>query len=126
VPAGGRVLLFISGAASLILALLAFKHFSEGWPLLLLAIWIAVGFIFRGMATTVSAISDPGMPGRGLGIFFGVVTLIAGIVVMGSPLHSLVVLTIVVGVSLIVTGVFEIVSAVGIRKASTKIGAPTP
>jgi len=30
VSAGGRVLLFISGAASLILAVLAFRHFGEG------------------------------------------------------------------------------------------------
>ena len=59
VTAGGRILLFISGAASLILAVLAFRHFGEGYAILLLAIWIAVGFIFRGVATTVAAISDP-------------------------------------------------------------------
>ena len=65
VTAGGRVLLFISGAASLVLAVLAFRHFGEGYAVLLLAIWIAVGFIFRGVAHTVSAISDPALPGRG-------------------------------------------------------------
>ena len=54
--------------------------------ILLLAIWIAVGFIFRGVATTVSAISDPEMPGRGWEIFFGVISVLAGIVVMASPL----------------------------------------
>ncbi|EUA08717.1 hypothetical protein I553_9774 [Mycobacterium xenopi 4042] len=51
VSAGGRVLLFISGAASLVLAVLAFRHFGND-PLiaiLLLAIWIGVGFIFRGV-----------------------------------------------------------------------------
>lgn len=57
VSAGSRILLFISGAASLILAVLAFRHF--GNAVLLLAIWIGIGFIFRGVATTVSAISDP-------------------------------------------------------------------
>src|ERR1700760_1910030 len=59
VAAGGRVLLFISGAASLILAVLAFRHFGEGYAILLLAIWIGVGFVFRGVATTVAAVSDP-------------------------------------------------------------------
>src|ERR671919_153414 len=63
--AGGRVLLFISGAAALILAVLAFRRFGEGYAVLLLAIWIGVGFVFRGVATTVSAISDPDLPGRG-------------------------------------------------------------
>ena len=56
VSAGGRVLLFISGAASLILAVLAFRHFGEGYAFTLLAIWIGVGFIFRGVATAVSAL----------------------------------------------------------------------
>ena len=70
VSAGGRVLLFISGAAALILAVLCFRSLQES--ILLLAIWIGVGFIFRGVATTVSAISDPTLPGRGWEIFIGV------------------------------------------------------
>lgn len=116
VSAGSRILLFISGAASLILAVLAFRHF--GNAVLLLAIWIGVGFIFRGVATTVSAISDPELPGRGWAIFIGIISLLAGIVVMASPFESIITLTLVVGVWLIVLGVFEVVSAFGIRKAS--------
>ena len=123
VSAGGRVLLFISGAASLVLAVLAFRHFGEGYAVLLLAIWIGVGFIFRGVATTVSAISDPGLPGRGWSIFFGVITIIAGVVVMASPFESIVTLAIVVGIWLIVIGVFEVVSAFGIRKANKDVAA---
>ena len=97
VSAGSRILLFVSGAASLILAVLAFRHFGQGYAVLLLAIWIGVGFIFRGVATTVSAISDPQLPGRAWSIFVGVISLLAGIVVIG---------------------VFEIISSFGIRKAS--------
>lgn len=123
VSAGGRVLLFISGAASLILAVLAFRHFGEGYAILLLAIWIGVGFIFRGVATTVSAISDPGMPGRAWEIFFGIISTIAGVVVMASPFESLAVLTLVVGIWLIVLGVFEVVAAFGIRKGSKDVAA---
>ena len=69
VSAGSRILLFVSGAASLILAVLAFRHFGEGYAILLLGIWIGVGFVFRGVATTVTAISDPILPGRGWAIF---------------------------------------------------------
>lgn len=116
VSAGSRILLFISGAASLILAVLAFRHF--GNAVLLLAIWIGVGFIFRGVATTVSAISDPHLPGRGWQIFIGVISLLAGIVVMASPFESIITLALVVGIWLVVIGVFEVVSAFGIRKAS--------
>ena len=88
--------------------------------MLLLAIWIGIGFIFRGVATTVSAISDPTLPGRGWSIFLGVITLLAGIVVLASPFASIVTLALVVGIWLVVIGVFEIVSSFGIRKASKR------
>jgi uncharacterized membrane protein HdeD (DUF308 family) len=121
VSAGSRILLFISGAASLILAVLAFRHF--GNAVLLLAIWIGVGFIFRGVATTVSAISDPTLPGRGWSIFVGVISLLAGIVVLASPFESIVTLAIVVGAWFVVIGIFEIISSFGIRKASKTLAS---
>jgi uncharacterized membrane protein HdeD (DUF308 family) len=121
VTAGTRVLLFLSGAASLILALLAFRHFGQGYAILLLAIWIAVGFIFRGVSTTATAISEPDLPGRGWAIFAGVVTTIAGIVVLAWPFDSIVILALVVGIWLIVIGFVEIVSAFRMRKDVTTI-----
>ena len=132
VSAGGRVLSFISGAASLVLAVLCFRHFGQGYAILLLAIWIGVGFIFRGVATSISAISDPHLPGRGWQIFVGLVSLLAGIVMLGSPLESIEILTLVVAIWLIVIGAFEIASAVGIRNASRRLektvagGPPKP
>src|SRR5258705_11578901 len=74
VSAGGRVLLFLSGAASLILAILCFRSLQNS--ILLLAIWIGVGVIFRGVGTAGSPISDPTLPGRGWGVFLGVITLL--------------------------------------------------
>jgi len=123
VSAGGRILLFISGAASLVLAVLAFRHFGKD-PLiaiLLLAIWIGVGFIFRGVATAVSAISDPALPGRGWQIFLGLISLLAGVVMIGSPFESIAILTLIVGIWLVVIGAFEIVSSFGIRSASKRV-----
>ncbi|MEZ0381985.1 HdeD family acid-resistance protein [Mycobacterium sp. pW045] len=122
--AGGRVLLFISGAASLILAVLCFRHFhsdEEALAVLLLAIWIAVGFIFRGVATTVAAISDPALPGRGWQIFMGVVSLLAGLVTLAAPFTSLWILALVVGSWLIVIGIAEIIGAFSIRRASREV-----
>lgn len=123
VSAGSRVLLFISGAASLVLAVLAFRHFGQGLAVLLLAIWIGVGFVFRGVATTTAAVSEPGVPGRGWNIFFGVITLIAGLVVIAYPFQSIVTLAIVVGWWLIIIGVMEIVSGFGMRRAATHVDA---
>jgi uncharacterized membrane protein HdeD (DUF308 family) len=121
VSAGSRILLFVSGAASLILAVLAFRHFGEGYAILLLGIWIGVGFVFRGVATTVTAISDPILPGRGWAIFFGVITIIAGVIVLAYPYDSLVTLTLVTGIWLIITGLFEIISGLMIRRDRDKV-----
>src|ERR1700739_3540226 len=121
---GGRVLLFISGAASLVLAVLCFRHFGEGYAILLLAIWIGVGFIFRGVATSISAISDPTLPGRGWQIFIGVISLIAGVVMIGSPFESLAILILIVAIWLVVIGIFEIVSSFGIRGAPRRVDKP--
>ena len=71
VSVGSRVLLFISGALSVVLGVLAFRHFGQGYAVLLLAIWIGVGFIFQGVAEAVLAISHPELPGRGWHIFLG-------------------------------------------------------
>ncbi|WP_409365950.1 HdeD family acid-resistance protein [Mycolicibacterium canariasense] len=126
VSAGGRVLLFISGAASVILAVLSFRHLYDA--VLLLAIWIGVGFIFRGVATAVSAISDPTLPARGWNIFVGVISLIAGIVVLASPFASIATLALVTGIWLVVIGLMEVATAFGIRSASKKLtdGGPSP
>jgi uncharacterized membrane protein HdeD (DUF308 family) len=116
VSVGGRMLLFVSGAASLALAVLCFISLQDS--ILLLAIWIGVGFIFRGVATATSAISDPTLPGRWFEVFIGVISLIAGVILMARPFTSLEALTQVVGIWLIILGVFEVVSAFGIRSAS--------
>jgi uncharacterized membrane protein HdeD (DUF308 family) len=121
VTAGGRVLLFISGAAALILAIMSFRSLQDS--ILLLAIWIGVGFIFRGVATAVSAISDTTLPGRAWEIFFGLISLLAGIVMLASPINSIAALVLVAGISLVVLGVFEVISAFGIRNAGKKVRA---
>lgn len=126
ISAGGRVLLFLSGTAAVILAVLCFRHFNsdeEALAVLLLAIWIAVGFIFRGVATTVAGISDPALPGRGWQIFMGVLSLLAGLVTLAAPFTSLWILALVVGSWLIVIGIVEIVAAFKIRSASRRIDA---
>lgn len=120
VSAGGRILLFLSGAASVVLAVLCFVSLQDS--ILLLAIWIGIGFIFRGVATAVSAISDPTLPGRWFEIFIGVVSLIAGMILLMRPFESLATLTQVVGIWLIIIGVFEVGTAFGIRSESKKAG----
>jgi len=119
ISGGGRALMFISGAASLVLAVLCFKSLTN--TVLLLAIWIGIGFIFRGVAEAASAISDPHTPGRGWQIILGIITLIGGVIVMAYPISSLGTLTLVVGIWLIILGALEIIASFGIRKAGNEV-----
>ncbi|MDT5391442.1 MAG: hypothetical protein QOE04_5083, partial [Mycobacterium sp.] len=74
ISAGSRFLNFISGALSVILGILAFRHFGQGYAVLLLAIWIGIGFIFRGVTAVAFQFGDRGIPGRGWAIFFGIIS----------------------------------------------------
>ncbi|MCV7174710.1 HdeD family acid-resistance protein, partial [Mycolicibacterium sphagni] len=121
--AGTRVLFFITGALSVVLAVLAFRNFGEGLGVLFLAIWIGVGFIFQGVSETVLGISYPDLPGRGWQIFLGVITVLAGMIVLASPIDSIVLLAIVTGICLIVVGIGQIVKALKLRSG---IGRAAP
>src|ERR1700739_5067699 len=107
---GSRFLTFISGGASGALGILAFRHFGEGYAILLLAIWVATGFIIRGVVVTASAIGIPRFPGRGWAIIFGFISVIAGFVVLAYPFDSIETLALVVGVWLTILGATEVIS----------------
>ncbi|MGZ8808342.1 MAG: HdeD family acid-resistance protein [Mycobacterium sp.] len=116
VPGGERVLLFISGALSLVLGVLAFRNLGEGYAILLLAIWIGASFIFQGVAETTLAITFKELPGRGWHIFLGILSVIAGMIVIGWPFDSIVMLAIVAGVWLVAIGITSIIWALKARK----------
>ncbi|CAN5243261.1 HdeD family acid-resistance protein [soil metagenome] len=117
--AGGRVLMFISGAASLILAVLCFRSLADS--ILLLAIWIGIGLIFRGVAETVTAITDETIPSRGWVAFAGIITILAGFVMLAYPFTSLGTLLLVAAVWLIVLGIVEIIAAVKLRSETSSL-----
>lgn len=121
---GGRVLLFVSGAAALVLGVMCFVSMTnsdDNTAIELLAIWIGVGFIFRGVATAMSALGDHSLPGRIWEIVVGIISVLAGIVMFAAPVEGLVAVTQVTGVILVVIGVAEIVTAFGIRSDAKKI-----
>jgi uncharacterized membrane protein HdeD (DUF308 family) len=113
---GNRVLLFITGALSLILAVLSFRHFGDGYAVLLLSLWIGIGFIFQGVSEVAISIGEKNLPGRGWYSVLGIISVIAGFVVLVWPFDSIVVLALVTGVWLVVMGVVQVVQAFQIRK----------
>ncbi|MDT5141529.1 MAG: hypothetical protein QOD02_2106 [Mycobacterium sp.] len=114
--APARVLWFIAGALSIVMAIFSFRHFGEGYAVLLLSLWIGVGFIFLGVSEVSVAGSLPALPGRFWYIVVGVISMIGGGVVIAWPFDSIVALDIVSGVWLVLIGVMQIVQAFQIRK----------
>ena len=120
---GSRAALFLSGVLSLFIGLFLVKHIisdsvgsdAKAWALF--AILIGANWLITGMARLFAGIANPGMPGRGFTIFSGVITIIAAIVVLASPLSSLAVLVWITGIWLIVLGVLEVVAGLFIKRS---------
>jgi uncharacterized membrane protein HdeD (DUF308 family) len=121
ISGGMRALLIITGALSLVLGFVALRSFWDddvvlaGW---ILAIFIGISFLFRGFSVLFMGIEGKGQPGRGWNIFAGIVIIIGGMIILTAPL-SIVVLAWVVGIWLIVMGIFEIISSFMVRKAAS-------
>ena len=114
--AATRVILFLTGALSFVLAMLSFRHFGDAYAVLLLSLWIGTGFIFLGVSEAAVAVSERDLPGRGWYVVLGIMSVIAGAIVLVWPFDSILVLTLVSGVSLVILGVIRIVQALQIRK----------
>jgi uncharacterized membrane protein HdeD (DUF308 family) len=114
--AATRVLLFLTGALSVVLAILSFRHFGEFYAILLLSLWIGIGFILLGVSENAVALSERDLPGRGWYVVLGVMSMIAGGIVLVWPFDSIIVLTLVSGVSLVILGIIQIVQAFQIRR----------
>jgi uncharacterized membrane protein HdeD (DUF308 family) len=110
---GMKVLEFLTGAVSLVLGFFCFRNVYDS--ILFLAVWIGVGWLFRGATLLTSAIALDRVPGRGWQAFLGVVTLIGGGVLIIYPFSSAAILTLFGGWWLIVIGVVEIINALQVR-----------
>jgi uncharacterized membrane protein HdeD (DUF308 family) len=116
--AATRVMLFISGAISLVLAILSFRHFGDGYAVLLLSLWIGIGFTFQGVTGMAVGMGENELPGRGWYVVAGIISVIAGLVVLVWPFESIAVLTLATGIWLIIIGITQVIQAFQARKAA--------
>jgi uncharacterized membrane protein HdeD (DUF308 family) len=107
-----RVLAFLTGAVSLVLGFFCFRNELES--VLLLALWIGIGWVFRGVTLLAAALSFDHLPARGWQALSGAVLIIGGGVLIVHPL-TIVYLTVVVGWWLIVIGILDVVTAFQVR-----------
>lgn len=108
---GARALDIIFGVLLVIAAIFAFANLAETTAFLAVFVGILVGiaWIVEG-AVALAQLGDS--PSRGWSIFFGILSILAGILLLFSPLWGFVVLFILVGISLIVLGIVQIVRAI--------------
>lgn len=111
-----RAMLFIAGALSLILGLFALGGSFQAVDIL--AILIGIAFLFSGFEQLLSL--SVSREGRGWRIFGGIVMLIGGLVVLLWPGISLATLAWVLGIWLLIGGIFEIVAAFSLRSAAKR------
>jgi uncharacterized membrane protein HdeD (DUF308 family) len=119
--AGMRVMLFISGVLSVILAVLCLRNFGNPYPVLLLSIWIGVSFIVQGFSIVAVAISYKALPARGWYGVLGVLSVIAGGVMLAWPWDSIAVLTLYAGILLVVMGIVQIAQGFVMRNDSKTV-----
>ncbi len=112
-----RVLSFLTGVVTLVLGFFCFRDKLES--ILLLALWIGIGWLFRGVTLLAAALSFDHMPARGWQVLSGVIIVIGGGVLIMSPLDSIAILTLVAGCWLIAIGVVDMISALLVRHRLT-------
>jgi uncharacterized membrane protein HdeD (DUF308 family) len=101
--------------------------FRPGTSLVVVAIFIAIGWIAEGIAALVQGFGADRTTGvRVFLIVCGVVSILGGLLVAAFPGSSLVVLTRVAGIALIIIGIVELVTAFMARRAAGNSSTTAP
>jgi uncharacterized membrane protein HdeD (DUF308 family) len=116
--------LALLGVLSFIIGLYALRHILI--TIAALALLLGIFWIVNGAVETFTALSHRGMQGRGWTVFMGLLSVLAGVVVLAYPGISLATLAIVLGIWLLVLGAMEIALAFQIRSLGHAAAPVTP
>ena len=121
---GARALLALLGVLSFIVGLYALRNVLV--TIAALALLLGIFWIVNGAVEVFAALSHRGMQGRGWTIFMGLLSVVAGVVVLVYPAISLATLAIVLGFWLLLYGIMEIVLAFRLRAAGQEATRVAP
>jgi uncharacterized membrane protein HdeD (DUF308 family) len=113
---GTRVLFALLGVLSIIVGLWAVRHVVL--TLLALTVFLGIYWIVNGVIEVFTALSHRGMPQRGWTVAMGVLSIIAGLIVLAYPGLTLLGLAIILGIWLLIFGVMEMTAAFRLRSAA--------
>jgi uncharacterized membrane protein HdeD (DUF308 family) len=111
-----RALLAISGILSIILAVYMFKAIHNDNEAALLALFIGIAWLFRGIVELIVGLQSKGVDGRGWLIVGGLLLILGAIVIFVYPNLALSTIVWIAGLMLIVVGFSEIVGAFQVKK----------
>ena len=117
-----RVWLGISGLLLIVIGVILIRHVNL--TVAIIGLIIGITWIVQGLSAIAGGFALPSGEGRGWWVFFGVVSLIAGIVVTAFPTNSITVLAVLVGIWFIVLGLLEIIGGFMLRRAIKKVEVP--
>jgi uncharacterized membrane protein HdeD (DUF308 family) len=83
----------------------------------LIGLIIGISWIVQGVTALIVSFSGGSFEGRGWWIFFGIISLIGGIVITAVPVKSVTALAVLVGIWFIILGLFEIIGGFTLRRA---------
>ena len=117
-----RVWLGIAGLLFIVVGVILIRHLHLTRAAI--GLFIGITWIIQGLVSLIAGLGGGSREGRGWWIAFGVISIIAGVVVTVSPLNSVTVLAVLFGIWFIVMGVFEIIGAFIFRHALRTEGPP--
>jgi uncharacterized membrane protein HdeD (DUF308 family) len=118
-----RVWLGIAGLLFIVIGVVLIRHLHLTRSVI--GLIIGITWIVQGLTALIGGISGGVREGRAWWIIFGVVSLIAGIVVAVTPASSLNFLAVLLGIWFAVMGIFEIIGGLLLRHA-LRNGGLTP
>ena len=112
---GSRVLLAVLGVLGILVGIFVLRHLFQ--TVVILVVLLGVYWVLHGIIEFFVAVDHRGAPGRGVSIVMGILSFIAGVVVLSWPAPTLLVLVWVLGIWLVVYGLIGIVGAFMVRRA---------
>ncbi len=86
----------------------------------LVGLIIGISWNVQGVTALIVSFAGDSREGRGWWIFFGIVTLIGGIVITAWPAESVTALAVLIGIWFIIQGLFEIAGGLRMRQAVSR------
>lgn len=111
---GARTLWAILGILSLLIGFYALRHIVI--TVLSLGLLLGIFWLVDGIGLLMSALEHRGMPGRGVTVFSGILSVVAGLVLLVWPALSILTLAVLAGIWLILVGVMQVSLALQLRR----------